>query len=46
MFMSGYCINDGSMTGLTRLQKIAILCMKQHRDKYYKSNKAILASLG
>ena len=44
--MAGYKINNGNMTGLTNLQKIAILCMKKHRDEYYTDNKAILASLG
>lgn len=46
MYIGGYKINGGSMSGLTPLQRNAILCMKKHRDKYYKDNKAILASLG
>lgn len=46
MFFAGYRINNGSMSGLTQLQKNAILSMKQYRDKFYKENKAILASLG
>lgn len=44
--MSGYQVNDGNMAGLTNLQKIAIFALKRQRDNYYKSNKAILASLG
>ena len=46
MFIAGYQINNGDMNGLTYLQRNAILCMKKHRDKFYKSNKAILATLG
>ena len=44
--MTGYKLNNGNISGLTNLQKLAVLCMKQHRDMFYKDNKAFLVTTG
>ena len=41
MSFAGYRINNGNMSGLTQLQKYAILVMDNERLKWAKSNKAI-----
>ena len=41
MSFSGYKINGGSMSGLTMLQKTAILIMDNERVKWSNDNKAI-----
>ena len=46
MYIAGYKINNGNMSGLTNLQKIAIHIMKMERDKYYGDNKAIFTTGG
>lgn len=43
MNFAGYKINNGSMTGLTNLQKYAILIMDNERLKWSNKNKAIAA---
>lgn len=43
MSFSGYKINNGSMSGLTQLQKNAILIMDTERLKWSKANDAIPA---
>lgn len=43
MNFAGYKINNGSMTGLTRLQQYAILIMDNEKMKWSSSNKAIPA---
>ena len=43
MSFAGYKINNGSMTGLTRLQQYAILVMNEEKVKWSSSNKAIPA---
>ena len=44
--MAGYKLNNGSMAGLTNLQKTAIIIMKNEKDKYLARNKAILTTGG
>jgi len=46
MYIAGYLINKGDMSNLTNLQKLAIIIMKNERDKYYGKNKAILTTGG
>ena len=46
MYIAGYLINKGDMSNLTNLQKLAIIIMKNERDKYYNHNKAILTTGG
>ena len=46
MYIAGYKLNNGDMTGLTNLQKLAVIIMKKERDKYYGENKAILTTGG
>lgn len=41
MNFAGYRINNGSMSGLTQLQKHAILIMDNERLKWAENNKAI-----
>ena len=41
MFFNGYRINNGDMTGLTLLQKQAIIIMGKERMKWASANKAI-----
>ena len=41
MFFNGYRINNGDMTGLTLLQKQAIIIMGKERMKWASENKAI-----
>ena len=43
MNFAGYKINKGSMSGLTNLQKHAILIMNNERLKWSNKNKAITA---
>ena len=43
MSFSGYKINNGSMSGLTQLQKNAILIMDNERLKWSTTNKAVPA---
>lgn len=43
MSFSGYKINNGSMSGLTQLQKNAILIMDTERLKWSKEHEAIPA---
>lgn len=43
MSFSGYKVNNGSMSGLTNLQKQAILIMENERMRWSKRNKAIPA---
>lgn len=43
MNFAGYKINNGSMTGLTRLQQYAILIMDKEKMKWNSSNKAMPA---
>lgn len=41
MSFAGYKINNGSMMGLTQLQKHAILIMDNELHKWYRKNKAL-----
>ena len=41
MCFAGYRINNGSLNGLTNLQKQAILIISKEQMKWAKSNKAI-----
>lgn len=41
MSFAGYRINNGSMSGLTELQKYAIIIMDNEQLKWSVSNKAI-----
>ena len=41
MCFAGYKINNGSLNGLTNLQKQAILIISNEQMKWAKSNKAI-----
>lgn len=41
MSFAGYKINNGSMSGLTQLQKHAILIMDNNLVKWYSKNKAL-----
>ena len=43
MSFSGYKLNNGSMSGLTQLQKNAILIMDNERLKWSNDNKALPA---
>ena len=40
--MAGYRLNNGEMNGLTRLQQIAIICMKNIHRVNSLENKAFL----
>lgn len=46
MYIAGYKLNNGDMTSLTNLQKLAVIIMKKEQDKYYGENKAILTTGG
>ena len=41
MFFNGYRINNSSMSGLTNLQKIAIIIMGVERMKWESKNESI-----
>jgi len=41
MCFAGYKLNNGSLTGLTNLQKQAILIINKEQMKWAKNNKAI-----
>lgn len=46
MYIAGYRLNDGTMQGLTNLQKQSIIIMKEERDKYFADNKALFTTGG
>lgn len=40
--MDGYKLNNGNIQGLTNIQKLAIICMKQIQREHILKNKGFL----